>query len=227
MQFRAPAESGEEALPGELYILEGKMNRKKWHIFAFMLAGVLLSACSGMNEQRINELTGANVELRKQVIRLDQANKEKEKALSERQEDISRLEAEKTRLNSQITNLNTELEKLKSAPPSESTVLKQKPESAETRTANVASAKTSNIKILAGLSRMPMARVFASKLTATGYRVERVDQAPRSFEKTTVYYASGYENEARDIARRIGKDIAIKPITWNSAFRIIVAVGKK
>ena len=61
--FGLMPESGEEALPGELYILEGKMNRKKWHIFAFMLAEDLLSACSGMNEQRINELTGANVEL--------------------------------------------------------------------------------------------------------------------------------------------------------------------
>ena len=121
------------------------------------------------------------------MIRLDEANKEKEKVLSERQEDVSSSRRKK-RVNYKITNLNTELEKLKSAAPSESTVLKQKPESAETRTANVASAKTSNIECLQDQLDAD-GQGLCKQAHRTGYRVERVDQAPGYFQKTTVYYA--------------------------------------
>ncbi len=194
---------------------------KKVLLISTLVLLFMLSGCAGMTkwmdgsyEKQIKDLSIANSELKKEVIKLDGANKSNEKLLSEKQGEIAKLEGDKTALTNQVKGLNEQIEKMKAPPPEE---LAKKAEAQ-------AGPKSLRIKILAGSGQLSKARAISGRLLALGYKVEKVDRAPRPYTHTTVYYSTNSENEAKAIAKKIGADT--KPISWSSVFNIIVAVGK-
>lgn len=78
------------------------------------------------------------------------------------------------------------------------------------------------IKVLSGDGRMLSAKNLARKLEGLDYKVTRTDIAPYGFSKVTVFYALGFKDSAEDLSRKINASGGIKPLTWKSAFDIIV-----
>lgn len=84
------------------------------------------------------------------------------------------------------------------------------------------------VKALSGDGNIASAKALAKKLKALGYNVTHIDKAPRkNFRRVTVYYREGLETEAIKIAGKLGPDVMIKPLTWQSVFDIIAVSGRK
>ncbi len=84
------------------------------------------------------------------------------------------------------------------------------------------------IKVLAGDGNIASARSLSKRLGKMGYRVKLIDKAPRSdFDTTTVYYGSDHRAAAETMAKRLGGGIATRPLTWSSAFDIIIVTGRQ
>ncbi len=61
-----------------------------------------------------------------------------------------------------------------------------------------------------------------------GYRVKLIDKAPRSdFNGIVVYYGNEHRASAETMAKRLGGGTATRPLTWSSAFDIIVVTGRR
>ncbi len=131
--------------------------------------------------------------------------------------EIAELEEENTALTDKVK----ELEK-KEEPEKTAEIKKPAQAQAEPETAGL---KPLRIKILAGVSQMPKAKGISKKLTTLQYRIERLDRASKPFARTTVFYGAESKKEAAEIAKQVGVT-AIKPISWNSEFDIIISVGK-
>lgn len=84
-----------------------------------------------------------------------------------------------------------------------------------------------NIKVLTGDGNLVSARNMSKKLSDMGYKIDSIGSAPRSdFQTTTIYFEPLFQNEAKELALRLGTNIIIKPLTWPSIFDIIVVTGK-
>jgi hypothetical protein len=83
------------------------------------------------------------------------------------------------------------------------------------------------LKILTGNGKPASAKEMARMVEAMGYKVERVDKAPTAnFSQNTVFYAPDARNDADHIAKRLGGNAVVKPLTWPSSFNLIVVTGK-
>jgi hypothetical protein len=83
------------------------------------------------------------------------------------------------------------------------------------------------IKVLSGDGKFKSAKAMAKRLKKMGYKINRLDLAPRAnFKMDTVFYAKNFSGEAREMAKRLGGNAITKPLTWNSIFDIIVVKGK-
>ena len=79
------------------------------------------------------------------------------------------------------------------------------------------------IKVLSGDGHQDSAERMKNKLTGMGYPVRMIDLAPRkNFASNAIFFASGYRDQAEQLAKKIGGDIPIKPISWHSVYNIIV-----
>jgi hypothetical protein len=97
----------------------------------------------------------------------------------------------------------------------------------EPATVKVKAMNEIRIKVLNGNGKRNSARAMRGKLEASGYTVERVDNAPSSnFSKNVVFYANGFDKEAKALANTVGGVIVTKPLTWHSIFDLIVVTGK-
>jgi len=86
--------------------------------------------------------------------------------------------------------------------------------------------KMVKVKVLSGNGKISSAKALSVKLAALGYKVENIGMALRSnFNVNTVYYAPDYQKEAQRMAVQLGSDSISKPLTWSSAFHIIVVTG--
>ena len=82
------------------------------------------------------------------------------------------------------------------------------------------------IKVLSGTGRLSSAHALRDSLVKSGYRVERVDMAPRSnFTESIVYYSAGLRPQAEELAARMGGRASVKPLSWKSVFDMIVVKG--
>jgi len=94
------------------------------------------------------------------------------------------------------------------------------------RNGKMAAIKALKIKVLYG-SNKAAAKLMAKKLSGLGYNCNIIDKAPRSnFAATTIYFASRYEKEAKRLAAQLGGKTLFRPLTWPSAFHLIVATGR-
>ena len=76
----------------------------------------------------------------------------------------------------------------------------------------------------------PALDALAGKLTAAGFTIGHTGKAGTPRTATEVYYAPGFAPEAREAAALAGVkpddvDDAVKPLTWKSAYPVVVAVG--
>ncbi len=89
------------------------------------------------------------------------------------------------------------------------------------------SAPAIRLKVLSGNGKMAAAVRAAKRLSALGYRVGKIDLAPRAnFRGLTLYYADGYEEEAQLLRKKFGTDMEVKPMTWASAFPLILVAAR-
>lgn len=209
-------------------------------ITIFLFSGCASLKClDGSCERQIKELSVTSDDLKKEIAKLDADNKEKDKIISSRQEEIAVLQKNQTALNGRIKDLQNEILKMRkqkdegaAAIKSETITEKQATQKAEgaadTGDKKTEQAKPLRIKVLAGDGRLASARLMARKIEKTGLKVEIVDLAPRAnFSADTVYYLPDHEKDAKEIAGRLGEKTLVKPMTWSSAFNIIVVTGKK
>ena len=84
------------------------------------------------------------------------------------------------------------------------------------------------IKVLSGDGDIASARSLSNRLGKMGYRVKLIDKAPRSdFNGIVVYYGNEHRASAETMAKRLGGGTATRPLTWSSAFDIIVVTGRR
>lgn len=123
----------------------------------------------------------------------------------------------------EIEALKEEIERIED----EKEAMEEKIAALEERLASGGPAVVAKIKVLTGTGRLISAKKMSAKLKGMGYKVERVDYAPRSdFLKNTVYYAPDFSEEAARLAEALGSGAVCKPLTWQSVFDIIVVAGR-
>lgn len=82
------------------------------------------------------------------------------------------------------------------------------------------------IKVLIGNRRRASAEKLAVQLKHLGYKVDRIDEAPRSnFQKLTIYYKNGFKPRAKKIGRKLEMDFIDKKLSWESQFDLILVTG--
>lgn len=193
---------------------------------SILLILLLVSGCSSLQnscQKDIQELTAANVDLRKELASL--TAKENEERT---QKDT--LEKERNSLKADITALTEENKNLKDSIAAKETASGEKagqPNAKQVGTIDKPNEEY-RIKVLTGTGKMYSARLLSKKLTKMGYKVKKMDRASRTnFTGETVYYAQGAEKAAREMADRLGKETILKPLTWPTDFDIIVVAGRK
>lgn len=83
------------------------------------------------------------------------------------------------------------------------------------------------IKVLSGDGDLNSAREMKKKLIDLGYKIKFIQPAPRSnFKQNTLYFASAFQTEAKQLASKLGDKTILKPLTWNSVYDLIVVTGK-
>jgi len=81
------------------------------------------------------------------------------------------------------------------------------------------------VKVLTGTGDIRGAKLLANALRSSGYNVAVVDYSASDIHQNTVFYATGHRNEALNMSRIMGRDTIVKPLTWNSIFKLIVVKG--
>jgi septal ring factor EnvC (AmiA/AmiB activator) len=161
-----------------------------------------------------NEKAACEKQLADQQAELLQTHKD----LSAQKDRMARADQQVSALHKTIGDLSAQLTQrreveTKPSPPPKETGLKRQP---------------LTIKVLAGDGQKDSAAAMAKKLRGMGYRVARIDQAPRSdFKVHTVYCKPGRQKAAADLARKLGRGAVVRPLSWPSAFDIIVVTGQR
>lgn len=86
--------------------------------------------------------------------------------------------------------------------------------------------KPITVKVLTGTGDIRGAKLLANTLRSTGYNVAVVDYSASDIYQNTVFYAAGFRNEALNLSRILGRDSIVKPLTWDSIFKLIVVKGQ-
>ena len=94
-------------------------------------------------------------------------------------------------------------------------------------TANLQDVTTLKLKVLSGDGDLNSAKKMAKKLRNMGYKIKLIDRAPQSsFLRNTVFFALGFQDEAKRLGFSLGDNTILKPLSWSSIFDIIVVTGK-
>jgi regulator of replication initiation timing len=82
------------------------------------------------------------------------------------------------------------------------------------------------MKVLSGDGDLNSAKEMAKRLRGAGYTIKIFHHANRAdFEHTTVYYLPTFLREAKRLVLLLGEHTIIKPLTWSSAYDLIVVTG--
>jgi seryl-tRNA synthetase len=141
-------------------------------------------------------------------------------------------------MNDQIEPLNEQLNKLKKENQrltAENRVLSEKSTSLQSKDGTPLSKSYElkkdkpklKMKVLSGDGDLTSAKEMAKKLRNMGYEIECIHPASRSdFTHTIVYYKPECQDEAKRLVLGLGGNTILKPLTWPSAFDIMVVTGK-
>lgn len=197
--------------------------KKKWFLISGLLAVFLFSGCAGLFEEERTALVSANIELRKELVKRETSLEYNQKLVSESKKEISEMEVENEQLTKQVQELKDRIENKKSG--NEESDIQVRTEIKKTEAKAGVRNKPLRIKILAAAKQADKAKGLSDKLTGLGYKIERIERATKPFTRTTVYHASGVTREAKDMAKKLGANTVIKPISWKTVFNVIIAVG--
>jgi chromosome segregation ATPase len=232
---------------------------KKTVFLSILMIACIVSGCAsldGSTQKDIQDMTAANIEMRKEVISLIAKSNEAEAKIAELERERNTLKAniadlerernalkveitasehEKNTLKTEITTLAGENKTLKSSLALKEEKPAEKMIQREAETKAKAAEKLNagfRIKVLTGTGQISSANNLAKRLNEMGYKVAKIDRAPRSnFSTDTVFYTQDAEKKAKEIAARIGKKTITKPITWPTDLDvdvdIIVVTGKQ
>lgn len=169
-----------------------------------------------------------NVELRRQIAVL---NTENQRIVHEHEKRMARLKTLNQLLSKEIEELKEENQKVAS----ENRLLKSRLNQLQGRNERVAHEQKGTqedigslkIKVLSGDGNLASAQEMAKKLGSMGYTIKAVDLAPQSsFSRDTVYFTSTAHRQAKRLLSRLGDNAALKPLTWDSVFDLIIVTGK-
>jgi len=195
-------------------------------LFVFLLSGCASFRClDGGCQKDMQDLTTACVDLRNEVIHLTKEGKVKQSQIEALERDRNTLKTETVSLSEENKNLKlaaSTMEKSAAVEKQASMKAEEKPKIAGD------ASKELRIKVLTGTGKISSAKTLSKKLTNMGYKVERIDRAPYSnFPSGTIFFSSQSEKKAREMAERLGKNVAVKPVTWRTVFDVIVVAGRQ
>jgi uncharacterized protein (DUF3084 family) len=161
-----------------------------------------------------NEKAACQTRLADQQAQFQQTQKE----LSDQKEKIARTDQQVSALGKTVGDLSAKLTRpqetgAKAFPTPKETGLKR---------------QALKIKVLAGDGKMASASGMSKKLRSIGYRVAKIDRAPRSdFKVHTVYYGPSRQQAALSLVKKLGRGTVARPLDWQSAFDLIVVTGHR
>jgi regulator of replication initiation timing len=176
-----------------------------------------------------NELKKArneNIKLQDQIGSLQKANQrtrdENEIKIGLMQDQIGSLDEQIVRLqeeNQRLTDENKRLAvKLHTCQLAHGTSLSEPHEKAVSKI---------KMKVLSGDGDLKSAKEMAGRLRQAGYNINIIHLANRSdYLHPTVYYLPKSLSIAKRLVLLLGEDTIMKPLTWSSAYDIIVVTGK-
>ena len=231
------------------FLGDRNMRRKTFLIF-FSCLWLFLSGCTGELKKQVARLESENqayqariidkqtqiTKLEAEVARLNFSNDALQALLDKKTAEISKLQAGEDSLKetsrqkesqagaditaTEIEALKKRIDQLKS----ERDALQNEKKPME---AQPADARAARIKVLTGDGKPASAREMARRVEAMGYKVERVGKAPTAnFSQHTVFYTPDFRSDADNIAKRLGGNAIVKPLSWPSIFNLIVVTGK-
>jgi hypothetical protein len=171
---------------------------------------------------------------------LDSSSKNTTEELQRSEASIAQLNEQMAAVNKELTSLKSEVQKMKEAEAAAVSETGKKEQVKEVdiskrdemkKTADEKQAvegketgiKNLKLKVLSGNGKLPTARLMSKKLIEMGYRVADIGTATRAdYTVNTIYFASDYKTEAQQLAAQLGGKTIAKPLTWSSAFHIIV-----
>ncbi len=199
----------------------------------FMSLALVLSGCMverSVYQKKVDEADS----LSKEVVSLQRHNKTLAEENEQLKQQVQKLSTEKQEPGgtAELAAMATPSEK--EAPKVAEEKITEPPKEKVAETPQVAPAQTVHekkdtglksirVKVLSGNGKMSSAKKMAQRLTKFGYRVAVVGMAATpDYATDIVYYKSGFEKKAADMARKIGGKTITKPLTWSSVFDIIV-----
>jgi predicted RNase H-like nuclease (RuvC/YqgF family) len=212
------------------------------NLLPLLILGFVLFGCSALktidnsSEEEMRKFSASKDELWGDIKRLDAHNRNLETRVDEKERVISFLGKKNDELTKQTEDLKLEVQSLKQKEEAarRDNVMKmaveEKKSSAEKRASEGKLSKLAvKIKVLAGHGRLQPATSMVARLSEMGYRVERIEYAPKAkiFPVHTVYFADGFRDTAKNIARNLGGKTIVKPLTWPSVFHVIVVTRGK
>lgn len=232
--------------------------KKKLLLWILLMIGIA-SGCASVDsrtQKDIQDMTAANIEMRKEIVSLTAKSNEEEAKIAALERarntlkaniadleheksvlkaEVAASESEKNKLKTEIAALTGENKNLKSMLAAKEEKPAEKPVRKEIETKAKAAERLNagfRIKVLTGTGQLSSANTLAKRLNELGYKVAKIDRAPRSnFTTDTVYYTQDAEKKAKEIAARIGKKTLTKPITWPTDLDvdadIIIVTGKQ
>lgn len=172
----------------------------------------------------VNEQVTALGEQAKKIQESQQEEKDRAQGIDKKLDDIASRLADLEEEAEEVSAEDVEEEANPAIPEAKPAVPEAKPAVPEAKLLKSAAPK---IKVLSGNGSLPSAVLMARKIESLGYKVEKVDYAPRSnFQTHTVYYASTSQEAAENLIKKLSCGVVSKPMTWYSIFDIIVVTGK-
>jgi len=226
-------------------------------LFLFCSGCTALQYFDGSSEEERKLFSSSKEELRREATAAKNQYEKEKQLSAEREGTIRKLNAEVSELKMDLSQKQTQLQELQesvakenararlqdetlrdAAKKQEGSAAQVSPKSAaeelrkETREGTgiegkERTASTIRMKVLSGNGKMAAAVRTAKKLAALGYKVAKIDLAPRTnFRGFTLYYAAGYEKDAQQLRKRFSADMEIKPMTWASEFLLILVAAR-
>ena len=211
------------------------MFRRSVCLIALLAFVTALAGCVVTQDSYVKKEDEANT-LAKTVAELDQKNKEiaarneklqaenndlkkqaavKDDLLQKKSEEIAKQDAKQAEMVNEMDRMKAQLAKSREVAIVESPAAKKQ-----------AGLKSIRIKVLSGDGKIDSARQMAKRVTSMGYKVETVGMADNSdHPANTIYFAPKYNQEAKTLAKKLGKETITKPLSWKSVFSIIVVTG--
>jgi len=197
-------------------------------LFLFLMSS--LTGCSlhhGTTQEEIEQKE--NPVLWKKTADLEAQNQLRQEAEAALNARFANVEGSLVRIDKSLKHMEGQTRRLIVALKDDTTQLNERvkrlEESAVTARKDEAATKVGqvSIKVLSGTGKRASAEKMVERLFGLGYRVDRIDMAPRkTFKENVVFYRESHGQTAKEMAHSLGSGTVAKPMTWSSRYGLIV-----